>query len=242
MAWTFSSTGKITLPNLAVDQDTMTGYAWAKGPGASNDSIFDVSNRLTFWWSGTNLVISTSNSSNYGEWQIAEASLGITVADWNHYAFTYDDSSGTNDPILYINGQSGFTLTENDAPGEFNNTSAAFYIGNFGSGTGPHEGPIAHVGIHNVVLTAGEIQTVYRRGWVPRGCLRYYPMTSPTTVADYSGNAQNASSTTGATHTTDHPPIRGPFHRFFPWTEPLKAAAGAPAAATPSTLMTLGVG
>src|SRR5689334_11156 len=82
---------------------SMSAYAWVKNPSA-NGRInthtqwridFDASTRFRVVrnWSGATAVW-------HGDM------TGITTANWNHYAFTYDGTSSSNAPIIYINGNS----------------------------------------------------------------------------------------------------------------------------------------
>ena len=97
----------------------------------------------------------TANSTAQKTW---EPSAGV----FYHVAVTYDASAG--EVKFYIDG-SQLSTTVTGMPTSIFDSTTAFYIGVFGTGTGsPFDGIIDEVGIWNKVLTDAEVTELYNGG------------------------------------------------------------------------------
>ena len=128
---------------------------------------------------------------------------------------------------MYIDGiDATATLTFDDRTDAVSTNTQPLYIGERGDELGG-DCRIACVGIHNVILTAGEIKTAMRRGWTPRG-LVFFSLVGHD--ADLSGSARTP--TVSGTSIVDGPPIGPPFGFDLGWMGAFTAAgavAGHPA-------------
>lgn len=92
-----------------------------------------------------------------GEWYSTNDVL--TAASLNFIGITYDATSVTNDPVIYVNGSS-VGITERTAPSGSvrSGTSSVLYVG----GVGPSiDGKIASLCYYNRILSASEIADAY---------------------------------------------------------------------------------
>jgi len=96
----------------------------------------------------------------------------FTLETWTHIAITYDATSTSNNPIIYVNGEV-VALTEDEAPvGDYYGfVSQDCFIGNRAGVDRAFEGQIADVAIWNSVLSSVEIKALYnaKTGVYPRG-------------------------------------------------------------------------
>jgi len=98
-------------------------------------------------------------STTLGEWVTPTNS--IALGNWYHVALTYDDSSVSNDPKIYINGISQ-VLTESSTPvGTANTNTDSYIIGNRGDGLRGFDGYIEEVRLYNRILTDLEVMQLY---------------------------------------------------------------------------------
>ena len=106
----------------------------------------------------------TTWSSVLGKWRTQANS--ITLNTWQHICVTYDRSSASNDPVMYING-TPVSITEYSTPsGSYNSEAAnSLYIGNWDtSSTGSFDGILDDVRIYNRILSQTEITNLYNIG------------------------------------------------------------------------------
>ncbi|GIW59938.1 MAG: hypothetical protein KatS3mg087_1004 [Patescibacteria group bacterium] len=98
-----------------------------------------------------------------GWWSTADNS--ISTSRWSHVAVTYNRSSPSNDPIIYINGQPS-TLTERNTPsGTVSSDAAAnLLIGSRNAGERTFNGIIDDVRIYNYILIPDQIRTAMNDG------------------------------------------------------------------------------
>ena len=120
-------------------------------------------------------------SDNRGLWMSGDNT--ITLNQWQHIVVTYDDTSASNDPKLYINGvdQSGKSGWEDDTPvGTANSDFAqSLYIGNFMGGGRGFNGLIDEIRIHSGIKSSGWIQTEYNNQNDPDS---FYTVGSPVVI------------------------------------------------------------
>ena len=102
-----------------------------------------------------------------GIWQTASAN--ITTGTWKNIVVTFDLSSPTNDPIIYVNSVLT-TTTETITPlgSAFSRDSVPIIIGNVKTQSEdynrPFDGKIKDVRVYNRILSAAEITTLYNGG------------------------------------------------------------------------------
>ena len=94
-----------------------------------------------------------------GNW--ATTSTSITLGEWNHVAITYNGSSDSNDPVIYVNGKS-VALSETQSPaGSIDSDDADKVIGNTSAEDRTFDGYICNVGMwKGTVLTAAQVKEV----------------------------------------------------------------------------------
>ena len=132
-----------------IDKDTGSGWFLF----VENESSSSV--RLQF-----NVRFSTTD----GAWQMNNNSVPIN--QWSHFVLTYNGSSTSNNPIIYINSSSE-ALTEVSTPvGNLkDDTSEDIYIGTEdGSPANGFEGLIDEIRIYDKILSADEVTKNYNNG------------------------------------------------------------------------------
>ena len=90
-------------------------------------------------------------------------------------AITYDSGLTTNDPIIYVNGES-VTISEDSTPAGANRTSDAaenLSIGNSGGTDKTFDGKLDNIMLFDSILSASEIRKLYQDGAVPFVRSRY---------------------------------------------------------------------
>lgn len=104
-----------------------------------------------------------SGGSGYGSWRSANNTISLNR--WQFVAVTYDHSSAANDPVFYVNGQAVPTVEETAPSGlPMSYPSEAFMIGNAKSLNYGFAGRMADIRFYRRVLSADEIQGLYRAG------------------------------------------------------------------------------
>jgi len=161
MAYQFGVGSKLT--TTLNTTNTLRSYAfwfYQIGNGGSNlGRIFDKREsgdaaRERFYVSGSTLKFRREYTTTSGEWAIDQPSLNA----WHHCVITYDDSSASNDPIVYIDGVS-VTVTETQTPaGTLRPDNAANYVwGNDGTTTDYYwDGYLAEGAIFDGILSADD--------------------------------------------------------------------------------------
>lgn len=90
-------------------------------------------------------------------------------------AITYDSGLTTNDPIIYVNGES-VAISEDSTPTGANRTSDAaenLIIGNVASANTTFDGKLDNIMLFDSILSASEIRKLYQDGAVPFFRSRY---------------------------------------------------------------------
>lgn len=184
---------------------------WVKNPNINdfytyirNDSV---AYQLAGSSTGTGRIEFTRGWTTPGVWRIDSAVHGMTFANWNHQAWTYNGASTANDALFYANGVAK-TVTRGTAPvGSINNTQGNLYIGRWENASRNIGGSMAYVCVHNVVLTQGEVLRAMKHGYTPRGLVGFWDLPGiPTTERDLSGGRQGMAVT--GTTITNGPPVR----------------------------------
>ena len=152
-------------------QMTFSAWVYKTGDGGNNegriltfgdDDIFLYTNsveRVLFEvgaWSGTR-----------GLWNSNTTGV-FALNSWTHIAVTYDVSSTTNDPLIYVNGVLD-TLSETSTPvGTYGGIQTAVsYIGNRNDGAYGFAGQLSDVAVWNSILTSEEIKAIYNASKLP---------------------------------------------------------------------------
>lgn len=162
-----------------------------------NSANADVTFFMT--WAGNDL---TRNSS------ISLVTLGV----WQHWAVTWNGSATASEVRIYKNGvEVTYGTTANATLTVDSTDGGAVTIGGTLAGTLTFDGRIAHPEQYNRVLSVEEIrQTMMFPGSVRRGLSLLLPFWGGSPEGDYSGNG-NHGTVTGATVSSDNPPINGIF-------------------------------
>jgi len=86
---------------------------------------------------------------------------GLTVGVWNHFAVTYNGASDSNNPVMYINGQS-VTVTKDDAPtGTVEADGGNKTIGNQAADGRAMHGNLCNLGMwKGTILTQAQVRSV----------------------------------------------------------------------------------
>jgi len=102
-------------------------------------------------------------SGTNGQWKTTGAEVALNT--WNHIVFTYDADSASNDPIIYINGQS-VPITEDSTPTGTRNTDVGddLFIGNNTAETATFDGAIDQPQLWDTILTAAQATQLYAQG------------------------------------------------------------------------------
>lgn len=129
-------------------------------------------------WGGFVFVIA-NGSGVYGAWSIDH---NPSLDTWTHYCVTMNDSSGSNDPVIYENGSPQATSERSAPSGTPVRTSNKFAVANYydtPSDTGNFVGRSCEFGYWNRILTAGEAAALakgYSPLFFPNGLIGYFPM------------------------------------------------------------------
>lgn len=102
---------------------------------------------------GTQFRLSGWFSTTTGDFRIAAPSSG----SWHHILMTYDASSSSNVPVMYLDGVSQSITTTTSPVGSANGASSTNgIIGNNGGGVRNWDGMIAHLAAWNIILNQGD--------------------------------------------------------------------------------------
>jgi Concanavalin A-like lectin/glucanases superfamily len=121
--------------------------------GANAGNIFNQNETTKFWNVGTGfLEWQEGFSSTNGQWYWTDPSTGTLRA----YGVSYDGSSTSNKPNLYVNGvlQSVSTLT--GPAGSYTGAASTLYVGNRADGALNYDGVLAECTFWSGILTASE--------------------------------------------------------------------------------------
>jgi len=109
-------------------------------------------------------------SSSYGQWEMTD--LEIAIGEWNHVVIYYDCDSISNDPVIYVNGES-IGVTELVAPSgtRDDDTGLDLYIGNRSADDKTYDGLIDEVRFYDGEPSVANVQALYS---VPAGNVAAY--------------------------------------------------------------------
>lgn len=100
-------------------------------------------------------------SNSYGVWRIDDS---FTYDTWHHLVITYNNSSISNDPVVYIDGLSKSVFEDISPDGTASTTTDSFVFGNRPAGDRPLDGKIDEVMIYNREISATEVKMLYNSG------------------------------------------------------------------------------
>lgn len=214
-----STTGDITVeawikPTSMVDG--VSQYIAAKGTTGSYNAW-----RLVAQWNATdskhNLVFAideTGSNSVAVAYSYADIDLGSYVGTWVHVAATWNASSGTAAPKLYVNGAevaSYFTQGNDGGTNAIADTDSPTYIGNSPNETLYFDGKIDDVRIWNIERTASAILNNYNQEIAGNesGLVAYWKLNNDSGI-DSTSNTNNLTQVNGIMYTTDIPDMTPP--------------------------------
>ncbi|MBI2410381.1 MAG: LamG domain-containing protein [Candidatus Kerfeldbacteria bacterium] len=159
------------------DVSVKTVEAWIYPTGWGESSSGRIVMKANANSNGFNFFVNGSSSVNRLGWlqhfsgstaQWDSANNSIQLNAWQHVVAVYDNSSSSNTPTFYINGQASTTGTTTAASGSATTDNAqTMYIGgryNGGVFDRQFKGYIDEVAIYNSALSATEILNHYLRG------------------------------------------------------------------------------
>lgn len=239
MAYDFGGTGSddAIITNLTTHNDQRSYSIWTYREGDGEGSlgrIFDkrentASIEFCFVFGSDNSYSFKRGFSGVdGEWTIAEP----VVDEWHHLLITYDSTSTSNNPVMYLDGVSQ-TITEVAAPtGTADTNSVAFLIGNRKVATDVFnrtwDGRLCEWAVWDRILTAAEATSIgaskFSPLFYPNSLIRYSPL-----IREADDRLDSGTQTLNDTPTVfEHPPIIYPTQVITGF-----AAAAAAAAANP---------
>ncbi len=142
-------------------------------------------------------------SSTSGEWSISRPSINV----WHHIVVTYNGSSASNNPIIYVDGSAQSVTPVTTPVGTLNTTDAsAYWIGNRESdSTKNWSGNLAEFGIWDRILTPDEVLSLSKYAsplFLPLGLVLYIPL-----IRDSIDLISSKIPTLTGTTITEHPKI-----------------------------------
>ena len=160
--------------------------------------------------SGTNLGFSMRSdwSTTDGTWN---SSCGSLVDDsWYSIAASYNGSSNTNDPTLYINGISTSIAVEVNGSGTLVTAANEVLVGNTDDTARTFDGQINFVQIWNRSISAVEMaEAHFRPGLIADGLIHFYSIWGDTSEKDLGTRANDLAVTEAAVSSSGSP------HVFF---------------------------
>jgi hypothetical protein len=150
-------------------------------PGSQNMRLFDFSNEMQFNLNVNNfygtsnaaqLEFSSSWSSNDGNWKADETP--VEYGDWHMMTVTYDQSSPSNDPMIYMDGLP-LKVTEASAPSgdvESFATFAQCFVGGqrlVSTARHPFSGSLAEFSVWTDIATPEEVELIWKASKSPSG-------------------------------------------------------------------------
>ncbi len=144
--WGENGFGRIADKASSTFANSSLGNGWAIQVNGSNGS----------------LMFEQGHSTATGEWRTGAGTISLNV--WQHIAVTYDSSSTTNNPRIFINGVE-VAVIEGRAPAGTAGSDAAsnLKIGNYSqSPDRTFAGAIDEFQLHNISLTADQIRANYQ--------------------------------------------------------------------------------
>lgn len=165
------STSLCTIPKNAAIND-MTQFSWCgwfhyTGTMANYGAIFSKNQKLFYLNHGTNaLVFNHTFSTGTGGWTTDANTL--ILGNYYHMVLTYDNSSTTNNAVIYIDGVSK-TVTSTSPTGTASlDNSNDLIFGNNSGGSRYLNGYLSEVTIQRGIMTEAEVRRLFNSQ-----CLKY---------------------------------------------------------------------
>jgi hypothetical protein len=155
------STDVVTTASLAGVSSTVSfsAWIWINGAGAGNFGNVETQQtngsaaNLTLQMAGntTTMQLFGGFSSTNGSWQWTPGATGA----WQHLCLTYNSSSTSNKPTVYVNGSPVTVTTHTNPVGSFISSSHVAYIGNNSTNVSTWDGKIAEFTEWNGLILTG---------------------------------------------------------------------------------------
>lgn len=146
------------------------------------------------------------------------ASPGVTWANWNHIAVTYDGAATGNAAKFYANGVLLTNSFTRNAAGSIDNAIGNPNLGNDNAHAKSCQGIMAYGSMHNLVLTQAEVLEHMVTGHTGRGRFVDWELTGDSPELDRSGNGRSGT-VTGTTIAAGPPVRRGTVFVPAEWTK-----------------------
>lgn len=190
---------------------TYAGWVWPNSLDTTVRRVWNHESTLGSFVYVTNAKIQfrADFTSGQGEWSCPQPSTGA----WAHIAVTFDWSSPSNTPAMYINGAAQTVTLVTSGSGFRITNPYAFRIGNAAAGNRCWDGPIGYTTLWSDVLGAGEIAAL-AKGSPPHlvrtnSLLCSYMLSGGSPEVQMTGGG-GALTVTGTT-VTANPPVAAPF-------------------------------
>ena len=145
------------------DVTTLTFAAWVKadGLGELSAGMIASKNRWRLYIQATEeIAFFADRTSTNGVW--SSGSNALTHDTWHFVVVTYDNTSVSNDPVFYVDGQS-ITVNEDTTPvgTATSDASNSLILGNLTGQNQTWDGHLANVMVFDRILAAEEVQRLY---------------------------------------------------------------------------------
>jgi hypothetical protein len=159
-----STSNYISYGNVATGFSTLTTEFWVYMT-ASTGGMFSKnvnSNRVRILTAGT-IQFSHAWSGGSAAWTVTAPSENA----WHHIVQTYNGSSASNNPIVYVDGQSVAVTVQSAPSGTLSSDSGTLYFAAYGPGAGSMTGTYDEFRYSSIVRSAGWIATEYNNESAP---------------------------------------------------------------------------
>lgn len=202
--WNSGSDELVTTLTTHVDNRSYSAWVYREGDGgvgvgrvwektdATDDSFFNASALNAY-------IYRRDFDSSNGEWYFTRPSIN----EWHQIGVTYNDTSTSNDPVMYLDGVAQ-SITEYSTPsGTPIDNASGYSIGNrIGALDVSWDGYIAEVAFWDRILTAGEMAALGKGAsplFFPNDLVLYYPLIRDFTL-DLVGSPGTAADITVVAH------------------------------------------
>lgn len=187
------------------------GRVWYKIHSTRTDNFsFDSASTVMYYAKGW-----STSTSNYAKWQVPAPTLGA----WHDVIVTYDATSTSNTPSIYIDGVSKTVTTIQAPSGSLVTGTGPYYVGNNDTSGNPWDGGIARVAMwQSKILSAQEVSALHN-GAYPGDIERatsscFYDNAGGTNIGD------SSHLNLGAATITNTLPFKGPqLRQPFPFSQ-----------------------
>lgn len=154
----------------STEKMTFSAWIYKTGDGENNyGRILDFGDSDLYVFTDTDDKIYIGakwNGNNAVQWRTTET---ISLNTWAHVAITYDATSSSNDPKIYINGiaatVSHFSGTKTGA--YYGIVGQDAHIGNRNAGDRTFQGQLSDVAVWNSILTSDEVVAIHNASKLP---------------------------------------------------------------------------